>query len=97
MQHESVELLSQYLQVDTTNPPGNENKGVEFLAGILEKEGLEYKTFEASAGRSSIKAVLPGTGEKGAVILLNHIDVVPARAEEWSVHPFSGAVQDGYI
>ena len=59
MQHEAVELLSQYLQIDTTNPPGNENKGVEFLAGILEKEGLEYKTFEASPGRSSIKAVFP--------------------------------------
>jgi acetylornithine deacetylase/succinyl-diaminopimelate desuccinylase-like protein len=97
MKHEAVELLSQYLQIDTTNPPGNENKGVEFLAGILEKEGLEYKTFEASAGRTSIKAVLPGSGEKGAVILLNHIDVVPARAEEWSVDPFSGAIKDGYI
>ena len=97
MQHEAVELLSQYLQIDTTNPPGNEDKGVEFLAGILEKEGLEYKTFEASPGRSSIKAVLPGSGEKGTVILLNHIDVVPARADEWRVDPFSGAIKDGYI
>ena len=41
MHHEAVELLSQYLQIDTTNPPGNENKGVKFLAGILEKEGIE--------------------------------------------------------
>jgi acetylornithine deacetylase/succinyl-diaminopimelate desuccinylase-like protein len=97
MQHEAVELLSQYLQIDTTNPPGNENKGVEFFAGILEKEGFEYKTYEAASGRSSIKAVLPGSGEKGAVILLNHIDVVPARADEWSVDPFSGAVKDGFI
>jgi acetylornithine deacetylase/succinyl-diaminopimelate desuccinylase-like protein len=97
VKHEAVELLSQYLQIDTTNPPGNENKGVEFLAGILEKEGLEYKIFEASPGRSSIKAVLPGTAEKGAVILLNHIDVVPARADEWSVDPFSGALKDGFI
>ena len=97
MQNEAVELLSQYLQIDTTNPPGNENKGVEFLANILEKEGIEYKTYESSPGRSSIKAVLPGTGEKGAVILLNHIDVVPARADEWSVHPFSGEVKDGFI
>jgi len=97
MKHEAVDLLSQYLQIDTTNPPGNENKGVEFLAGILEKEGIEYKTYQASPGRSSIKAVLPGTGEKGGVILLNHIDVVPAKAAEWSVHPFSGAVKDGFI
>lgn len=97
MQHEAVELLSKYLQIDTTNPPGNEHKGVEFLAAILEKEGIEYKIYEAAPGRSSIKAVLRGSGQKGAVILLSHIDVVPARAAEWSVHPFSGAVKDGYI
>jgi len=97
MPHEAVELLSQYLQIDTTNPPGNEHQGVEFLADILKREGVDYKTFEASPGRSSIKAVLPGTGEKGTIILLNHIDVVPARAAEWSVPPFSGAIVDGYI
>jgi acetylornithine deacetylase/succinyl-diaminopimelate desuccinylase-like protein len=97
VEHEAVALLSQYLQIDTTNPPGNEDKGVEFLAGILNREGIEYKTYEASPGRSSIKAVLPGTGEKKALILLSHIDVVPAKAEEWSVHPFSGAVKDGFI
>ncbi|CAB1077849.1 YscS-like amidohydrolase [Olavius algarvensis Delta 1 endosymbiont] len=97
MPHEAVELLSQYLQIDTTNPPGNEHLGVEFLADILQREGVEYKTFEASPGRSSLKAVLPGTGAKGAIILLNHIDVVPARAAEWSVPPFSGALKDGYI
>jgi len=97
MLHEAVELLSQYLQIDTTNPPGNENEGVEFLAGILEKEGIEYKTYEASPGRASIKAVLPGTGQKGAMILLNHIDVVPAQAREWRVHPFGGEVKDGFI
>ncbi len=97
MTHEAVELLSQYLQIDTTNPPGNESKGVEFLAGILEKEGIDYKTYEASPGRGSIKAVLPGTGEKGAIILLSHIDVVPADADEWSVYPFSGEVKNGYI
>ena len=97
MPHEAVELLSQYLQIDTTNPPGNEKLGVAFFARIFDNEGIAYKTYEASAGRSSIKAVIPGTGEKGAVILLNHIDVVPATAAEWSVHPFSGEIKDGFI
>ena len=97
MAHEAAELLSQYLKIDTTNPPGNEMGGVDFFARIFEKEGIVYKTYEASAGRGSIKAVIPGTGEKGAIILLNHIDVVPARADEWSVHPFSGEVNDGFI
>jgi acetylornithine deacetylase/succinyl-diaminopimelate desuccinylase-like protein len=97
MSHKAVDLLSEYLQIDTTNPPGNEDKGVEFFAGIFQKEGIDCKTFEASPGRSSIKAVIPGTGEKGAVILLNHIDVVPAKSDEWSVHPFSGEIKDGFI
>ncbi len=97
MSHEAVELLSQYLKIDTTNPPGNEAMGVKFFAEIFKKEGSDYKTYEASPGRSSIKAVIPGTGEKGAVILLNHIDVVPAKADEWSVHPFGGEIKDGFI
>ena len=97
MKHEAVELLSEYLKIDTTNPPGNENKGAEFLAGVLEKEGFEPKVYEAAPARSSIKAVLPGSGQKGAIILLSHIDVVPAKADEWSVEPFSGAIKDGFI
>jgi len=97
MKHEAVELLSRYLKIDTTNPPGNEDRGVAFLAEILEKEGVAYKTYQPSPGRGSISAVIPGTGEKGAVILLNHIDVVPARADEWSVDPFSGEIKDGFI
>jgi acetylornithine deacetylase/succinyl-diaminopimelate desuccinylase-like protein len=97
MQHAAVELLSHYLQIDTTNPPGNEDKGVDFFAAIFEKEGIDCKVYEASPRRRSIKAVIPGTGEKGALVLLNHIDVVPARAEEWSVDPFSGVIKDGFI
>ena len=61
MAHEAVELLSQYLQIDTTNPPGNEMRGVEFFARIFDKEGIVYKTYEAGAGRGSIKAVIPGS------------------------------------
>jgi acetylornithine deacetylase/succinyl-diaminopimelate desuccinylase-like protein len=95
--HESVELLSRYLKIDTTNPPGNEDRGVAFFAGIFDKEGISYKTYEPAAGRGSILSVIRGTGEKGAVILLNHIDVVPANAEEWSVHPFSGEIKDGFV
>jgi acetylornithine deacetylase/succinyl-diaminopimelate desuccinylase-like protein len=97
MKHEAVELLARYLKIDTTNPPGNEAKGVAFFAEILEKEEIAYKIYEASPGRSSIRAVIPGSGRKGAVILLNHIDVVPARADEWRVDPFSGAIEDGFI
>lgn len=97
MPHEAVELLSRYLQIDTTNPPGNEQKGVEFFAAIFEKEGVDYKVYEAAPGRQSIRAVIPGTGERPALILLNHIDVVTANAAEWQEDPFSGKIKDGLI
>ena len=61
MKHEAVELLSRYLKIDTTNPPGNEDRGVAFFAEILEKEGVAYKTYQPSPGRGSISAVIPGT------------------------------------
>jgi len=97
MAHESVELLSRFVQLNTANPPGNEARGAQFLAGILDKEGIEYRTYEPDPGRVSLRAIIPGTGEKGPVILLNHTDVVPAQAEEWSFDPFGGEVKDGYV
>jgi acetylornithine deacetylase/succinyl-diaminopimelate desuccinylase-like protein len=97
MKHEAVELLSRYLQIDTTNPPGNEVKGADFFMEIFQKEGIDYKVYEPSSGRCSIRAVITGSGQKGALILLNHIDVVPARDVDWSVHPFSGERKDGFI
>ncbi|MBW1922846.1 MAG: M20/M25/M40 family metallo-hydrolase [Deltaproteobacteria bacterium] len=97
MEHEAVELLSKYLRVDTSNPPGNEDRAVGFFADILDAEGVIYKIYEPRPGRASLRAVLPGTGEAGPLILLNHTDVVPARAEEWSFDPFGGVVEGGYV
>jgi acetylornithine deacetylase/succinyl-diaminopimelate desuccinylase-like protein len=97
MNHEAVELLSRYLQFDTTVPPGNEGPAVDFFAGLFDREGISFKTYEAEAGRASIRAVLPGSGQKGPIILLNHIDVVPADRSAWRFDPFGGEVRDGYI
>jgi len=97
MAHESIGLLSRYIQSNTTNPPGNEARGAQFFAEILDREGIEYRTYEPEPGRVSLRAVIPGTGDKGPVILLNHMDVVPAQAEEWSFDPFGGEVKDGYV
>ena len=94
---EAVELLSQYLKIDTTNPPGHEDRGVEFLARILDSEGIPYKTYEPQPGRASIRGEIKGSGDKPPLILLNHIDVVPADPTEWSFDPFGGEVKDGFV
>ena len=96
LEDEAVQLLQKYLQVDTISPPGNESRAVEFLARIFEEEGIEYDSAESAPGRGNIWARLDG-GDKPALILLHHSDVVPANEEYWDFDPLSGDIVDGYI
>ncbi len=96
MEDEAVKLLQNYLRVDTISPPGNESRAVEFFAKILEKEGIEYDSAESAPGRGNLWARLKG-GDKPALILLHHSDVVPANEEYWDFDPLSGEIKDGYI
>ncbi|MGH7888632.1 MAG: M20/M25/M40 family metallo-hydrolase, partial [Candidatus Binatia bacterium] len=94
---EAVALLSRYIQIDTTNPPGNEIKAAQFLKGILDREGIEARIIESAPGRGNLYARLKGNGSKPPIVLMHHMDVVPADAKLWKVPPFSGAVRDGVI
>ncbi|HMI48307.1 MAG TPA: M20/M25/M40 family metallo-hydrolase, partial [Gemmatimonadaceae bacterium] len=97
---ESQSVLSDYLRVNTTNPPGNEILGARFLKAILDREGIEAQildTTEMGPNRANLYARLRGNGSKKAIALVHHLDVVPATPASWSVDPFSGAVKDGYI
>src|SRR5205823_4067856 len=55
----AVEWERQYLQVNTSNPPGNEAKAAAFFKTILDREGIENKVFESAPGRANIWACLP--------------------------------------
>jgi len=96
---EAVAKLGEYIRVDTTNPPGNESRGVAWLAKIFDAEGIAYQTGESAPGRGNIVARLMATvpNPGPALVLLSHIDVVPVNAEFWSVPPYSGEVRDGFI
>src|SRR5918996_5437280 len=94
---EVVDLLQRYIRVDTTNPPGNEERAATFLTEVLAREGIESRLLNSAPGRSNLVADLTaGNGEK-PLVLLNHTDVVPAEAEQWSVKPYAGVVKDGYV
>ena len=93
---EAVQRLSDYLQIDTINPPGNESRGVAFLAALLDEAGIRYETGESAPGRGNIWARLPG-GDKPGLVLLHHIDVVPANRKFWTFEPLSGEVKDGFV
>lgn len=90
------ERLAEYIRLNTTNPPGNEQLGVEFFAAIFDAAGIPYETAQSAPGRGNIWARLEG-GDAPALILLNHIDVVSADLRYWTVNPFRGEVRDGYV
>src|SRR5215469_14479556 len=55
--------MQQYLRVDTTNPPGNEMRGVEFFKKILDDEGVENRVFEVAPGRGDLWARIPANSD----------------------------------
>ena len=80
-QDEATRLLSDYVRIDTSNPPGNTQKAADFLAGVLEREGINVTRYESAPGKSVLYArlnatVSPPAGK--AIVLLHHMDVVPA-------------------
>lgn len=95
----AVEWMKQYLQVNTTNPPGNEDRAVAWFKKILDEAGIENRTFEFAPGRGDIWARIPAStpGKKRPFILLSHTDVVTSDPAHWKVPPFSAEVIDGVM
>ena len=93
----TVELLRDFLRIDTTNPPGNEEKAALFIQDLLRREGFSSDIYQAVPGRANILSRIKGRLTGKPVILLGHIDVVPAKRDEWSHDPFGAEVKDGFI
>jgi len=92
--------LAQLIQINTTNPPGNEDAAAKYVAGILEKEGITPEILEVMPGRSAVVARLRSSAISDparALLLVAHMDVVGADRSRWSVDPFGAVIKDGYI
>jgi acetylornithine deacetylase/succinyl-diaminopimelate desuccinylase-like protein len=88
-------LLQEYVRIDTSNPPGDTRKAADFLAGIFEREGIPVTRYESEPGKAIIYARLKATVNPPAgkaVILLHHMDVVPADKSQWKVDPFAATI-----
>ena len=94
---EAAERLGEYIRVRTVNPPGNETLGAKWLQQVLAREGIASEIFESSPGRGNLYARLAGNGFKRPIVLLSHIDVVPATDSAWQVGPWSGETRHGAV
>jgi acetylornithine deacetylase/succinyl-diaminopimelate desuccinylase-like protein len=93
---EIVRLLSDYVAIDTSNPPGDTRKAADFLSGIFAREGIPVTRYESAPGKAIIYARLKATVSPPAgkaIILLHHMDVVPADRSQWKLDPFSATIQ----
>ena len=97
----AVRWMQQYLQIDTSNPPGNEARATAWMKKILDEEGIETRVFEIAPGRANLwarlPAAVPAEQRQRPVILLNHTDVVTSDPSHWSHPPFSGALDQGML
>ncbi|HLL66412.1 MAG TPA: M20/M25/M40 family metallo-hydrolase [Micromonosporaceae bacterium] len=100
---EVVTICRDLLRIDTTNTGdtatgAGERVAAEYVAAQLADVGLSPRIFESERGRASVVARFEGSDPgRDALLLHGHLDVVPADPREWSVHPFSGEIRDGYL
>ncbi|MFD5537190.1 M20/M25/M40 family metallo-hydrolase [Streptomyces sp. NPDC127079] len=98
---EVVRFTSELIRIDTSNHGGGdcrERPAAEYAAEQLAGAGLEPILLERTEGRTNVVARIEGTDPAADALLVHgHLDVVPARAADWSVHPFSGEIRDGVV
>jgi acetylornithine deacetylase/succinyl-diaminopimelate desuccinylase-like protein len=98
VEQEAEDAFVAYLRIDTTNPPGNETTGAAYLRDLLAKDGIEAKLVGDDPKRQGVYARLRAKDStEKALVLLSHIDVVPADPSLWRNPPFSGKREGGYI
>jgi acetylornithine deacetylase/succinyl-diaminopimelate desuccinylase-like protein len=96
-QDEVATLCSDLIRIDTSNRgdhsgPG-ERAAAEHVAALLDEVGLQAQILESHPGRASLVARIEGEdSSRPALLIHGHLDVVPADARDWRVHPFSGEI-----
>lgn len=95
---DALELTRRLIGFDTINPPGQEGRCVEYIAGLLSAAGFETRYHALAEDRPNLVARLPATAAgKPPFVLSGHVDTVPLGGARWSVDPFAGEVRDGRL
>ncbi|MGH9443639.1 MAG: M20/M25/M40 family metallo-hydrolase [Thermoanaerobaculia bacterium] len=97
LEEEPIRLLRDYVRIDTRNPPGRERPGAEFLKRYLDCEGIPSELICPDRDRCNLYSRLPGRSRNKAILLLNHIDVVPVADSLWTKPPFGGTIEKSYL
>ena len=94
---ESIDHLVELIQINSSNPPGNETEVTDYLATVLAGEGIESDIYALDDSRANLLTRAEGNGSRRPLLLMGHTDVVGVQADKWYADPFSGMRQDGFI
>ncbi len=93
----AIRLLRDYVRIPTIDPPGNERPGAEFLKSYLACEGIPSELICPEKDRCNLYARIKGHDPNRAILLLNHIDVVPVNTSAWKHPPFGGEIFQSFL
>ena len=94
---ETLQHLVKLIQIDTTNPPGNETEAAEYVKAVLAAEGIDSTLYSLDPNRANLVARFKGNGSKRPILIMGHTDVVGVQADRWAEAPFGGLRKDGYV
>lgn len=94
---ETLHHYQSIVRIDTSNPPGNETLVVNYLKGVLDREGIPYRILARDPSRANLVARLKGNGRKKPIVVLGHTDTVGVQREKWPVDPFGAIRKDGFL
>src|SRR5271154_1189273 len=94
---ETLKHYSALVQIDSTDPPGNETKVIEYVKKVMDAEGISYIIAAKDPGRANLIARLKGNGSKKPILIMGHTDTVKVDLAKWSHPPFSAARDGGFI
>jgi len=94
---ETLQLLSDLIKINTTNPPGQETQVANYLQAVLAAEGIESELYALDPERANLVARIKGNGSKRPILFMGHTDVVGVQADKWTEEPFSGLRKDGWL
>jgi acetylornithine deacetylase/succinyl-diaminopimelate desuccinylase-like protein len=94
---ETLRHFQALVQLDTSSPPGNEIRAVDYLKQVLDQEGIPYQVFAKDPQRPNLVARLKGNGKKRPIMVMGHTDVVTVDPAKWTFPPFGATRDGGYV
>jgi acetylornithine deacetylase/succinyl-diaminopimelate desuccinylase-like protein len=95
----ALDIYRELVEINTVTETGDTHRAAEAMAARLRAAGFsgsDVQVFEPAPRKGNLVARLRGSGARKPILLMAHLDVVPARVEDWSVDPFKLIEKDGY-